>query len=198
MAFTARLGYTLPMQKNASKNNTTVNKAPATKGQKIAAIASIAVFFVVLALLAVFVGGPIIKTLGDPASFRAWVDARGFWGRVLFVGVMMLQVVIAFIPAEPLELAAGYAFGAVWGTILVWLGLVLGTVVVFMFVRKIGVKAVEVFFPREKIDSVKYLNNEKALNAAAFTLFLPTVSSQPAVLGLQVRCGFLQSIPSSM
>jgi len=177
MAFSARLGYTLPMQKNASVNSSPVNnnpvtKAPATKGQKIAAIASIAVFFVVLALLAVFVGGPIIKTLGDPASFRAWVDARGFWGRVLFVGVMMLQVVIAFIPAEPLELAAGYAFGAVWGTILVWLGLVLGTVVVFLFVRKIGVKAVEVFFPREKIDSIKYLNNEKALNAAAFTLFL--------------------------
>ena len=154
------------------QNNSTVKKAPATKGQKIAAIASVAVFFLVLALLAVFVGGPIIKTLGDPASFRTWVEARGVWGRVLFVGIMVMQVIIAFIPAEPLEIAAGYAFGAVWGTLLVWLGLVLGTMIVFLFVRKIGVKAVEVFFPREKIDSVKYLNNEKALNAAAFTLFL--------------------------
>lgn len=167
MAFPVPLGYTLTMQEHSS-----IEKAPATKGQKIAAIASIAVFFIVLALLAVFVGGPIIKTLGDPASFRDWVEARGIWGRVLFVGIMVLQVIIAFIPAEPLEIAAGYAFGAVWGTLLVWLGLVLGTMIVFLFVRKIGVKAVEVFFPREKIDSIKYLNNEKALNAAAFTLFL--------------------------
>ena len=167
MAFARRLGYTLSMQKNA-----TIEKSPATRGQKIAAISSIVVFILILVLLTVFVGGPIIKTLGDPASFRVWVDERGIWGRVLFVGIMLLQVVIAFIPAEPLELAAGYAFGAVWGTVLVWLGLVLGTLIVFLFVRKIGVKAVEVFFPREKIDSVKYLNNEKALNVAAFTLFL--------------------------
>jgi uncharacterized membrane protein YdjX (TVP38/TMEM64 family) len=145
---------------------------PATRGQKIAAAVSIAVFFIVLALLTVFVGVPLVKTLGDPATFRAWVDARGFWGRVLFVGVIMLQVIIAFIPAEPLEIAAGYAFGAAWGTLLVWIGLVLGSTIVFLFVRKIGVKAVEVFFPREKIDSIKYLNSEKTLNAAAFFLFL--------------------------
>lgn len=145
---------------------------PHTRGQKIAAILSIAVFFIVLALLAIFVGGPLIRTLGDPASFREWIDSRGALGRVLFVGVIILQVVVAFIPAEPLELAAGYAFGAVWGTLLVWIGLVIGTTIVFLFVRKIGVKAVEVFFPREKIDSVKYLNNEKALGATAFILFL--------------------------
>lgn len=144
----------------------------ASRGKKIAAVASVAAFFILLALLAVFVGVPLVKNLTDPAAFRAWVDARGFWGRVLFVGVITLQVIVAFIPAEPLEIAAGYAFGAVWGTLLVWIGLILGSTIVFLFVRKIGVKAVEVFFPREKIDSIKYLNNEKALNAAAFILFL--------------------------
>ena len=167
VVFIALFVYTLTMKQNSS-----VEKAPATRGQKIAAIASIVAFFVVLTLLAIFVGIPIVKTLGKPESFRAWVDARGFWGRVLFIGIMTLQVIIAFIPAEPLEIAAGYAFGAVWGTVLVWLGLVIGTTIVFLFVRKIGVKAVEVFFPREKIDSLKYLKNEKALNAAAFVLFL--------------------------
>ena len=147
-------------------------KAPATRGQKIAAIVSVAVFLVVLILVSVFVDGPLIKTLGDPASFRVWVDAHGAWGRVLFVLLVILQVVVAFIPGEPFEIAAGYAFGAFWGTLLVWLGLTLGSILVFLFVRKVGVKAVEVFFPREKIDSMKYLNNEKALNATAFVLFL--------------------------
>ncbi|MCE5190124.1 MAG: TVP38/TMEM64 family protein [Eubacteriales bacterium] len=154
------------------KNEVSSNPSSASRGQKIAAIASVAVFFLVLALLAVFVGVPLVKTLGDPASFRVWVDARGAWGRVLFVGLMILQVVVAFIPGEPFEIAAGYAFGAVWGTLLAWVGLTLGSILVFLFVRKIGVKAVEVFFPREKIDSMKYLNNERALNATAFLLFL--------------------------
>lgn len=154
------------------KTETSQPKPPASRRQKIAAIASIAVFFIVLALLAVFVGGPIVKTLGDPAAFRAWVEARGVWGRVLFVGLMALQVIIAFIPGEPFELAAGYAFGTLWGTLLVWIGAIIGTTIVFLFVRKIGIKAVEVFFPREKINSIKYLQDEKKLNAAAFVLFL--------------------------
>jgi len=148
------------------------NKSPSPRGKKIAAAVSIAVFVAVLVLLSVFVGGPLVKTLGDPAAFRAWVDAHGIWGRVLFVGLMALQVIVAFIPGEPFELAAGYAFGAVWGTVLVFLGIMLGGTIVFLFVKKIGVKAVEVFFPREKIDSFKYLNDEKTLNATAFFLFL--------------------------
>ena len=154
------------------KTEPTQPKQPATRGQKIAAIASIAVFVLVLVLLTVFVGGPIVKTIGDPAAFRAWVETRGIWGRVLFVGLIVLQIVVAFIPGEPFELAAGYAFGALWGTLLVWIGAIIGTTVVFLFVRKIGVKAVEVFFPREKINSMKYLQDEKKLNAAAFLLFL--------------------------
>lgn len=145
---------------------------PAARGKKIAAVASIAVFVAVLVLLSVFVGGPLVKNLGDPTAFRAWVDARGVWGRVLFVGLMALQVIVAFIPGEPFELAAGYAFGAVWGTVLVFLGIMLGGTIVFLFVKKVGVKAVEVFFPREQIDSFKYLKDEKTLNATAFFLFL--------------------------
>lgn len=147
-------------------------KTPASRAKKIASVLSIAAFVLLLVFLTVFVGKPLLGSLKDPAAFRAWIDARGVWGKVLFVGMIVLQVVVAFIPAEPLEIAAGYAFGAFWGTVLVWIGLVAGSVIVFLFVRKIGIKAVEVFFPRERIDSLKYLKNEKALNAAAFFLFL--------------------------
>ena len=167
MAFQTNVRYTLPMQNNKQQPN----KSPSSRGKKIAAAVSIAVFVVVLVALSVFVGGPLVKTLGDPTSLRAWVDAHGIWGRVLFVGLMALQVIVAFIPGEPFELAAGYAFGAVWGTALVFLGIMLGGAIVFLFVKKVGVKAVEVFFPREKIDSFQYLNDEKALNATAFFLF---------------------------
>ena len=148
-----------------------MENTPATREKKIAAAASIAVFVLLLVFLTVYVGGPLVKTLNDPAAFRVWVDGRGFWGKALFVGMVILQVIVAFIPGEPFELAAGYAFGAVWGTVLVWIGLVLGSTIVFLFVRKVGVKAVEVFFPRERIDSLRFLKDEKKLNAAAFFLF---------------------------
>ncbi len=145
---------------------------PAARRRKTVSILSVAVFVLLLVLLTVFVGRPLLANLKNPEEFRAWVDARGTWGRVLFVGMIVLEVVVAFIPAEPLEIAAGYAFGAVWGTVLVWIGLILGSLIVFLFVRRFGVRAVEPFFPREKIDSVRFLNSEKKLNAAAFVLFL--------------------------
>jgi uncharacterized membrane protein YdjX (TVP38/TMEM64 family) len=124
------------MQKNKPSSQT----PPASRTKKVISILSIAAFVLMLVLLTVFVGGPLISSLKDPAVFRDWVDARGVWGRVLFVGMIILQVVVAFIPAEPLEIAAGYAFGAVWGTLLVWIGLVVGSVIVFLFVRKIGIR----------------------------------------------------------
>lgn len=154
------------MEQNAAKP---VN--PPSKTRRIVSIVSIVTFVLLLAFLAFFVGKPLISTLEDPAAFREWIDARGVWGKLAFIGMCILQVIVAFIPGEPFELAAGYAFGALEGTLLVWAGLALGSTIVFLFVRKFGVKLVEAVFPREKIDSLPLLNNEKALNATAFILF---------------------------
>ncbi|HQQ39893.1 MAG TPA: TVP38/TMEM64 family protein [Clostridia bacterium] len=153
------------------EQNTAKPVNPPSKTRKIVSIVSIVTFVLLLVFLTVFVGKPLISTLKDPSAFRDWIDARGVWGKLIFIGMCILQVVVAFIPGEPFELAAGYAFGALEGTLLVWVGLILGSTIVFLFVRKFGVKLVEAVFPLEKIDSLPILNNEKALNATAFVLF---------------------------
>ncbi len=145
---------------------------PASRGKKIAYGAAVGAFVLLLVLLAAFVGKPLISNLSDPAAFRDWAEARGAWGKILFVGMCLLQVVVAFIPAEPLEIAAGYAFGAVYGALLVWVGLVLGSAIVFFLVRRFGVRVVEVFFSREQIDSYRFLRDEKRLGVLFFFLYL--------------------------
>ena len=94
------------------------------------------------------------------------------WGQVLYVGVVALQVVVAFIPGEPLELAGGYAFGAAEGTALALVGIVLGSALVFALVRRFGVQLVEVFFPREKIESLAFLKDPRKTRVVAFLLML--------------------------
>ena len=42
---------------------------------------------------------------------------------------------------------------------------------VFLFVRRFGIKAVEVFFSREKIRSLRFLQNQKKLNLWVFIIF---------------------------
>ena len=129
-------------------------------------------FFLLLSgLVCWFAGRPLIHFVQEPERFRQWVDAQGIWGPVLFTGMVILQVIVAVIPGEPLEIAAGYAFGAVEGTILCVLGTFIGGMLVFLLVRRFGVRAVEVFFPEEKLRRLRFLHNERRLSRWVFLIF---------------------------
>ena len=66
------------------------------------------------------------------------------------MGMVILQVVIAVLPGEPIEIAAGYAFCAVEGSILCIAASTLGSITVFCSSDISGVPLVEVFFSEEK------------------------------------------------
>lgn len=137
----------------------------------VAAIAAV-IFVLFCGLVGYFIGVPMIRLVKEPAQFQAWVDSYGIWGRVLFVGMVVLQVVVAFIPGEPIELAAGYAFGFWEGTLLTLLGFLIGGWLIFLLVRRFGVKLVEAFFPREKIEHFSFLKDPKKSETLAFILML--------------------------
>lgn len=118
--------------------------------------------------------GPMTELLRDVNRLSQWVEDQGWTSKLIYVALVWLQVVIAFIPGEPLELAAGFVFGAVEGTLLCLLGVFLGSVTVFLLVRTFGMKLVELFFSREKIQSLKILHNPKRLlTITAVLLILP-------------------------
>lgn len=144
------------------------------RAKKIIAAASIAVFVLLTLAITWFVGRPLIEYLREPEKFRTWVDEAGVMGRVYFLGIQILQVVVAIIPGEPVEIGAGYAFGAVEGTLLCILGTVMGSMAVYFFVRRFGIKAVEIFFPVEKIERLRFLNTVQKRDALMFLLmFIP-------------------------
>lgn len=142
------------------------------KQKKIVSILAIFVFLAVCAAVGWFVGRPMVALAEDPDQFRDWVDSYGVWGKAAYVFIVVVQVIVAFIPGEPLELAGGYAFGWLEGTILSLLGIVLGSMLVFGLVRRFGVKLVEVFFSRDKINEVAFLKNPKKTRVIAFILMM--------------------------
>ena len=133
------------------------------------------VLFLVLSVLACwFAGRPLIQFAQEPERFRSWVDQQGLWGPLLFMGMIVLQIVVAIIPGEPLEIVAGYAFGALEGTLWCLLGAFAGRLAVFLLVRRFGTRAIEVFFPLDKLQSLRFLQNERRLTFWVFFLcFLP-------------------------
>ena len=140
--------------------------------QKCLAALGIVAFLGAMVALFFVAGEPMRKLVSNPGTFREWVQERGIGGRLAFVGMMTAQSVVAIIPGEPLEIGAGYAFGVWEGTLLCILGAALGGALVFLFVRRFGVRAVEAFFPKEKIDSLRFMKNARKLNLWMWILFL--------------------------
>ena len=101
-----------------------------------------------------FVGRPMLQFVSQPELFRDWVDGHGVFGRLAFLGMMMFQVFVAIIPGEPLEIGAGYAFGVLEGTALCLLATTLASGVIFLIVKKYGMKFVTLFVAEEKIRSL--------------------------------------------
>ncbi len=117
-------------------------------------------------------GPELLAFVADAPRFRAWVDEAGALSRIAFVMANMAQVVIAFLPGEPLELAAGYAFGALEGTLWCLVASALGTAAVMALVRTFGLRIVALFFPPEKIASMRWLRDARRFELLLFLCFL--------------------------
>ena len=142
-----------------------------TKQKKIISVILLVLFLGFSALVAWFIGKPMISLVSEPEKFRDWVESRGILGRLIFIGMTVFQVIIALVPGEPLEIGAGYAFGAVGGTLLCVAGVTIGSLLVFGLVRRFGIRLVEVFFDTGKIKQLKFLQNEKRLDLTTFIVF---------------------------
>lgn len=147
------------------------------KHKKIVKIAALLVFGLFIAFVTVFLGKPLLTMVEDPDVFREMVEEDGLRARLVFIALVFVQVIVALIPGEPLEICAGVAFGSVEGTLLCLIGILLGSAVVFILVRRLGIKLLEVFFPVEKIRSLRFLKNERRLNIVIFLLM--TVPGTP-------------------
>lgn len=142
------------------------------KNKKILSIISIVVAISIMLVLGYFIGVPMVKFVKEPDKFRAWVDSLGTLSYLAFGGMVILQVIFALIPGEPFEIVAGYAFGAIGGTIICIVASTIGSMIVFFLVKKFGVKLVEVFFSLEKLNNLKFLKESKKRDLLFLIIFM--------------------------
>lgn len=127
---------------------------------------------VVLCVLTVL-GVLLLETrFSDTDAVKAWVDENYLLGMLVMTLICALQVVIAFIPGEIVEIAVGYAFGGWMGALICTLGATLGSVIAITLSRRFGRRLVESLYSREKIDALPIINVPKKRNVMTFLLFL--------------------------
>lgn len=140
--------------------------------QKTVSLLLVLVFLLFCAVAGWYIGIPIVRLAHDPHAFRLWVDQFGIWGKIIFILMVIFQVLVALVPGEPLELAAGYAFGALVGTILSMIGILIGSWLVFLLVRRFGTRLVSIFFSDREIKRLRFLKDTRKTNALVFLLMV--------------------------
>lgn len=133
---------------------------------------SLLLFIVVLVLLTLFFTKVLAPYLSSAEELRAFLNTYGWKGHFILFGLQCLQVVVAFIPGEIIELGAGYAFGAIEGTLICLGGVALSSSLIFLLVKKWGAPMVELFIPREKIQQLRFINTSTKLKRLVFLMFL--------------------------
>lgn len=115
------------------------------------------------------------RGLLDGERLETLVARAGLWGPVLIVTLMTLAVVASPIPSAPIALAAGAAYGHVWGTVQVVIGAELGALIAFGLARVLGRDVLRRVFGG-RVDA-GLLGSQAALTATVFTSrLMPFVS----------------------
>ena len=105
-------------------------------------------------------------------GFREYIRSFGIWGWLVMLGLQILQVFVALIPGELLESGAGYVFGPWGGLLICYLGVAIGSALIFLLTRRFGIRLVELFVPRSKINELRFINTDRKRNRLIFILYL--------------------------
>lgn len=140
--------------------------------KKALAWTAVFLFVALTALVCWRVGVPMVRLASEPEQFRQWIEQQKLGGQAIYVGMVALQVLAAVIPGEPLEIAGGYAFGAIEGTLLCLLGGAVGSLVVIGLVRRFGLPVVEVFFSQEKLHTIRFLKSSPKRTLLFLVIFM--------------------------
>ncbi len=106
----------------------------------------------------------------------AYLRANSGMASILFICMQIVQVVICFLPGQPIQFAASYMFGVGRGFALSLIGAVIGTVISFYLAKLLGSEAMELFFGEEKVhDYKRKLDSGKGLLLAFLIYLIPGI-----------------------
>ena len=153
-----------------AKSNDSIDNA--VRKRKIIALTSLTIFALLVAIATCFVAQKLDKLSSDPLLFKNWIQSFGFWGKLVFVCLASVQVLLVAVPGGPVQIAAGYAFGIVEGTILCVIGIQIGSTIAFLLARYLGTRVLDLFFSHKEIESVSFFQKIKRLDVLVFICFL--------------------------
>lgn len=131
-------------------------------------------FFVIMGLL-VYLLWPYFHELFEPGGLDRVIDdvrAAGPVGFLILLGLQFIQIVVAFIPGEVTQMAAGLLYGPWVGALVILAGCVLSSAFVYVVVKRLGAPFVQKMVPTKYLDKFRAFEESGKLNITVFILFL--------------------------
>lgn len=150
-----------------------ISKLP--QRRKVALLVAVTAVFIAIAVALTVLLMPVFTKLAEPdaqARFEAWVGSLGPAGVLVMLGIQVLQIVVAVIPGEVVQVMAGVMYGTWGGLALCLSGSFVASALVFAMVRRLGRDFVIRLFGEDKLDRFSFLNDSSKLETLVFILFL--------------------------
>ncbi len=131
--------------------------------------------FIVLMLVIMVVLWPYIIDLfseGGIDRLVAMLQDAGPGGVFILLGMQFLQIVVAFIPGEVVQFAAGIMYGPFLGAFLILVGCVISSSFIYFLVHRLGAPFVHDMISQSHIERFKKIEQSKNLDVVVFILFL--------------------------
>lgn len=152
------------------------------KKEKVKKVRKIVFLILLIVFIAIIIKLlPLFMELSKVEGRKNFADNITNLGIVGALQILMLEIckaVVVFLPAEPIELLSGMCFGPFVGTAIIYVGVIISTVTIYLAVKKYGFALVEDIVPEEKLKKISGIirNNSEKVEVILFVLyFLPLV-----------------------
>lgn len=152
---------------------TTVRGREMTRGD-IFKFGGLIAFFALMVIVVILIW-PYIHEAVEPGGLSRVIDDvrnAGPLGFLILLAMQFMQIVVAFIPGEVVQMAAGMMYGPWLGVAVVLLGCIISSAFVFAVVHRLGAPFVRDMVPTKYLDKFNAFEESGKLSIVVFILFL--------------------------
>lgn len=112
------------------------------------------------------------NTLRNPSMLKKVIMSYGKYSVFAFIMLQIIQVVAFFIPGEIIQIAGGYIYGTLFGSLISFAGITIGSALVYILSHNFGKPLVDKIVPAKTNNFFKEISGSKKINIIVFIIYL--------------------------
>lgn len=138
-------------------------------------------------------------TSGDEKRIGIWVDQFGFWGPLIIVVTMVLQMFLLVIPTPVLMVVTILAFGPVWGSIILLVAIFVASTIGYLIGRYFGPVIVQKLIGYKTVRKIEDFIDDYGFWTVIVVRLCPFLSNDAiSFVGGILRMGYWKFIVATM